>query len=93
MSGSATTFGNLYRLGYEAAAREVYRASRKWNRPRQVRVSSDGAVFASRAALDSQWTTVAGDLLGVYDMEIQINVIEDDMLAHFRELSQQRVAS
>lgn len=91
--GRARRFGNLYRLGYEAAAREVYRASRNWACTRTVIVTPGGELIATSATPGSAWSQYSGDPLGMYNSEVEINAIEDDMLAHFRELSQQRVAS
>lgn len=86
-------FGNVYRIGWEAAARNVFRSARAWTIPRRVLVAPDGIVFATRAAHGSKWTSVVGEFLGNYTSETQVNEIEDDLLAYFQELTAMRTAA
>lgn len=86
-------FGNVFRIGWEDAARNVFRAARTWTTARKVLVAPDGIVYATRAALDSKWTTASGDFLGNYSSQTQVNEIEDDLLAYFQELTARRAAA
>lgn len=86
-------FGNVFHIGWEDAARAVFRAARTWTIPRRVLVAPDGTVFATRAAPGSKWTAVVGEFLGNYTSETLVNEIEDDLLAYFQELTARRAAA
>lgn len=79
---------NLFQDGWEEAARKLYRRVRGWKTTMAVRADADGLLYVSYAIARGR---AGEELIGTYTNAVQINEIEDDLIAYLREITGQKL--